>query len=52
MLARKCRKYFKTFVGWGGLSGAAAYVIQGELANALLIALIIGLVVFLDDYYS
>ena len=51
ILAEKAKKWLKTFFGWGGLSGATAYTIHGDLQSAGLIALIIGVAAVVDVIY-
>lgn len=50
-ISDKAKKWLKTFFGWGGLSGATAYTIHGDLQSAGLIALIIGIAAVIDTAY-
>jgi hypothetical protein len=52
MITKRTKNCFRKFFGWGGLTAISAYVLDGHLEKALLIALIIGAAVALDEYYS
>jgi hypothetical protein len=42
----------RKFIAWGGLAATAVYILDGNIGKALLIALIFGVAVALDEYYS
>jgi hypothetical protein len=52
MLTQKATNCIRKFVGWGGLVGVSDYLLQGELLNAVIITLIVGIAVVLDCKYS
>jgi uncharacterized membrane protein YjjP (DUF1212 family) len=52
-ITQATRDCLKKFVEWGGLAGAVFYLIEGEILNALLSAVIFGvIVVFVEKYFN
>lgn len=51
MITNRAKNFFRKFIAWGGLAATVVYLLDGELGKALLIALIIGMAIALDDYY-
>lgn len=51
-LPQKCKNCLKKFTEWGATAGFVCYLIEGELANAMLVSLIFGLLVIIVEYYS
>lgn len=52
IVPQKFANPLRKFTEWGGLAGFVAYLLQGEVLNALVIAFIIGLAAVLDNHYS
>ena len=52
MITERAKNCLRKFFSWGGLSAVSAYILDGNIGKALLIALIIGVAVALDEYYS
>jgi hypothetical protein len=52
MLSNHAKNCVKKFIAWGGLAATAVYILDGNIGKALLIALIFGIAVALDEYYS
>jgi len=53
ILSEKARNCFKNFTEWGGLAGSVCYLINGEIANALIITVIFGvLAICFEKYFN
>lgn len=52
MLTQRVTNCLRKFVGWGGLAGFSDYLIQGQVKNAVIISLVIGITAVLDYKYA
>jgi hypothetical protein len=52
ILSKKAGNFLRKFIAWGGLAATAVYILDGNIGKALLVALIFGIAVALDEYYS